>query len=318
MKVLFVTDLHGSTLVFEKAMRAAVDFDVDVLIVGGDVSGKRLIPVVAGEDGICRIYEPFKQKDDTGKDTESPSEVAVPKAELGKYLKRLEAKGYYWQLAREDEITRLNDDTGELRKLFDLKIYERLCEWADLATKRLPDGVQCVWTGGNDDDEAVLGRLAATDLQRFAYAEDRVTEIDGYEIASLGYSNRTPFNTCREMDEHDLLKQLVSLAEKAKVTEKLLLNVHVPPINCGNLDLCLSMESPSRLVHVGSTAVRSFIEDFQPLADFAGHIHEGKGTAKIGRTQIFNPGSDYSTGILQAFVVAISGSQIVDYVHFSR
>jgi Icc-related predicted phosphoesterase len=36
-----------------------------------------------------------------------------------------------------------------------------------------------------------------------------------------------------------------------------------------------------------------------------GHIHESKGSARIGSTLALNPGSSYEEGILQAAVVTI-------------
>jgi Icc-related predicted phosphoesterase len=42
--------------------------------------------------------------------------------------------------------------------------------------------------------------------------------------------------------------------------------------------------------HMGSKSVRSFIETFQPLICFTGHIHEGIGIDTIGITKVINPG----------------------------
>ncbi len=43
-------------------------------------------------------------------------------------------------------------------------------------------------------------------------------------------------------------------------------------------------------IHVGSTAVREFIEDHSPDAVVCGHIHEGRGTDSIDTTPIINCG----------------------------
>ena len=39
-----------------------------------------------------------------------------------------------------------------------------------------------------------------------------------------------------------------------------------------------------------STAVRKFIEEFQPDVCLTGHIHEAKTEDQIGKTRIVNPG----------------------------
>ena len=46
----------------------------------------------------------------------------------------------------------------------------------------------------------------------------------------------------------------------------------------------------ARIEHVGSTAVREFIDLYQPDICVTGHIHEAKGEDRIGRTHVLNPG----------------------------
>ena len=42
--------------------------------------------------------------------------------------------------------------------------------------------------------------------------------------------------------------------------------------------------------HVGSHAVREFIEIHQPRVCICGHIHESMATDRIGKTAVVNPG----------------------------
>ena len=63
---------------------------------------------------------------------------------------------------------------------------------------------------------------------------------------------------------------------------------------------------------VGSTAVRGFIEAAQPLLGLHGHVHEGKGSAMIGRTLCVNPGSDYTEGTLSAAIVEIADGRVAE------
>lgn len=276
MLVLFVTDIHGSTLVFRKAIAAAIDFSVDALILGGDLSGKRMVRIEPCEGGNYTIYEPYRQKDDTGRHLDRFTETTVSDADLKPALKRLEAKGYYWHLADSEELRRLNDDTEQLRFLWNTKISARLLDWAQYLNDKLP--VPCYWTGGNDDDPDMLTEVVRHDLGAFQYSEGRVVELgSGFDLISLGYSNETGFDTPRELkDDSELERRLASFADRASSTERLLLNVHVPPKNCGHLDECLDRNDPSVTIHAGSDGVRAFIENYQPLADFVGHIHEAK------------------------------------------
>jgi Icc-related predicted phosphoesterase len=43
-----------------------------------------------------------------------------------------------------------------------------------------------------------------------------------------------------------------------------------------------------------------------------GHIHEGRGTTKIGRTLCVNPGSNYSEGVLNGSLIRLRGGQVRD------
>jgi uncharacterized protein len=56
---------------------------------------------------------------------------------------------------------------------------------------------------------------------------------------------------------------------------------------------------------VGSKAVREAIGEHQPLVSLHGHIHEGKGTQRLGKTLAVNPGSAYEEGVLQSSVLEL-------------
>jgi hypothetical protein len=43
-------------------------------------------------------------------------------------------------------------------------------------------------------------------------------------------------------------------------------------------------------LHVGSKAIHDFIKAFKPDLVVCGHIHEARGTDKIGETVMINPG----------------------------
>lgn len=102
-------------------------------------------------------------------------------------------------------------------------------------------------------------------------------------IFGVGGSNPTPFNTPTEFSE----KELENIVNKAYqyVTQapvKILVS-HTPPINT-------AADMIGGGVHVGSTAIRKFIEEKQPDFCFTGHIHESRGEDRIGHTLILNPG----------------------------
>jgi Icc-related predicted phosphoesterase len=101
-----------------------------------------------------------------------------------------------------------------------------------------------------------------------------------YEIAGLGYSSPTPFNTPGEYSEPELAKRLAPFAG----LKPLVLICHCPP-----KDTKLDQAGPGQ--HFGSTSVRDFIDKNQPEYFFCGHIHEAAGSSDhIGVTRGFNVG----------------------------
>jgi hypothetical protein len=62
-------------------------------------------------------------------------------------------------------------------------------------------------------------------------------------------------------------------------------------------------------VPVGSHAVRDAIAEYRPVLSLHGHIHEGRGAVKLGRTLAVNPGSSYEDGVLQAAIVDLDSKK---------
>jgi uncharacterized protein len=131
---------------------------------------------------------------------------------------------------------------------------------------------------GNHESESDISRFC----QEFGFHDfhGRKMEIAGYNIAGLGYSNPTPFNTPGEYTEQELAKRL----EKFDGLDPLVLICHTPPRGTP-----LDRAEPGK--HFGSEAIGEFIEREQPLYFFCGHIHEAAGQqAMLGRTQGWNVG----------------------------
>jgi Icc-related predicted phosphoesterase len=109
----------------------------------------------------------------------------------------------------------------------------------------------------------------------------------GIRIENVGFYGfggaKTPFNTPFEPSEGEIEIGLESSYQKIKDCKFKVQVTHVPPINT-KLDLIYSG------MHVGSEAVRKFIENKQPEVAICSHIHEGKGIDCIGKTTIINPG----------------------------
>ena len=51
MRVYFATDIHGSETCWRKFLNAGSHYNADVLVLGGDMTGKALVPVIDDGDG---------------------------------------------------------------------------------------------------------------------------------------------------------------------------------------------------------------------------------------------------------------------------
>lgn len=131
---------------------------------------------------------------------------------------------------------------------------------------------------GNHESEGDIANFC--ERHGFQSLHARSIEAAGVHIAGLGYSNRTPFNTPGEYTEEQLAERLKPFTE----LKPLILICHCPP-----KDTDLDGNKPG--AHFGSTAVREFIEKFEPVRFFCGHIHECEGRdVMVGHTRAANVG----------------------------
>ncbi len=107
--------------------------------------------------------------------------------------------------------------------------------------------------------------------------------LGGLAILGVSGSLPCPGRTPSEASEADFEQYLNDAARGLAPGARAVLVCHQPPYNTV-ADLAHGG------LHVGSQAVRRFIEQSQPLICFTGHIHEGRGTDRIANTFVVNPG----------------------------
>ncbi len=138
----------------------------------------------------------------------------------------------------------------------------------------------CITVPGNcdyQDSEAVMD-ASQTNLN------GKHRQIKGLTFLGLGASLPTPFGgTPFEVSEDYFQEKLESAVIDIDTDLPMVFISHQPPYNT-------SADALPNGMHVGSKTVRQFIEKYQPLICFTGHIHEGKGIDTIGKTKIINPG----------------------------
>ncbi|MEJ2744940.1 MAG: metallophosphoesterase [bacterium] len=307
--IFYASDLHGSEVCFKKFTNAARFYKADVLILGGDLTAKMVIPIVEFGNGIFKATLLGKKQ------------TATNREELEDLEARINANGFYSYRCGLDELDALNSSKEKQHELFRKAIIDSLKNWIDLAEKRLVNsGVECYIMAGNDDDPAVVDVLNASPF--IVNPEGRKLKVAGeYEMVSLGFSNRTPFDSPRELDESDLYEKIVEQAGLLENPQKAIFNLHCPPYDSGldlapkltpDMEMVMSAGQPV-MIPVGSTSVRSAIEEFQPLLGLHGHVHESRGAARIGRTLCLNPGSEYVASVLRGVIVKLAGEQIEGY-----
>ncbi|MEM3685390.1 MAG: hypothetical protein QXT39_06985, partial [Conexivisphaerales archaeon] len=300
-RIFFVSDIHGSERCFRKFLNAAKFYNANVLILGGDITGKALVPVVQMPDGRFKLN--FQRQ-----------EMTVKKKDLQDYLSSLRNNGLYYFMTTPEELQKLAGDKQGVERIFMAQMSSTLKSWMDLANERLKGtGVVCYISPGNDDKFEMDSLLK--DSEHVINPENKVVEIQGgYEMITLGFANPTPWNSPREVSDERLLKMIEELASQLRSPQRSIFNLHVPPFGT-ELDKTPAVNSQLeyersglgmvKVVNVGSKAVRSSIERYQPLLGLHGHIHESRGFVWLGRTLCLNPGSDYGEGMLRGALIEL-------------
>jgi Icc-related predicted phosphoesterase len=205
-------------------------------------------------------------------------------------------------------------DPGAVTELFGKLMHETLGRWLELAEERLSgSGVRCFFAPGNDDPPFVGDILRSSAF--VTNPEETLIDLgDGITMISVGYSNKTPWDSPRELPEEQLAARIANQAERVGDTGRAIFNLHVPPHDTP-IDQAVLLDPEFRPIMkggmpvisgVGSTAVRAALEKYQPMLSLHGHIHESRGEAKIGRTLAINPGSEYSEGVLRGAIITLS------------
>ena len=298
VKIFFATDIHGSEICWRKFLNAAAFYKADMVILGGDVTGKVMVPITAHEGHWEVVLGGQAERIET-------------RGELAEVEKRIRNRGSYPAIMTPDELTSLSSEEGAIDRRFSQEMTRSLDRWLDMADEKLRGGdVPCVLNGGNDDiweiDELIESSPCAS------FAEGKVIDLDGFPLISMGWTNPTPWDTFREAPEQELAVKIDKVAELVPDMERAIFNFHAPPYGTG-LDEAPELDAKLRPTHggavmkpVGSTAVREAILRYQPLLSVHGHIHESRGVARLGRTLAVNPGSVYGDGVLQGALLELN------------
>lgn len=305
-RIFYAGDVHGSRVCWKKFVNAAAHYPADALVMGGDLTGKALVPIVRAGDGSYRARVIGEQR------------LARTAEELDQMQQAISTNGMYPLIVDEDEARALAEDSAKRDRAFDVALRDELRLWVEFADERLAGtDTRAYVIPGNDDPWSVDEVLASG--THVDACDEAVRMVGPHEMISLGYSNRTPWKTPRELDEEEIYSRLKRLVDQLESPARAIFNIHVPPWE-SSLDTAYEVDEDLRYVTkggrphevaTGSPAVRQIIEEAQPLLSLHGHIHESKGVTTIGRTVAINPGSDYGSGHLDGCLVHLAPERII-------
>ena len=299
-KIFFATDLHGSEMCWRKFLNAAKFYEADVLICGGDMTGKAMIPIVE-ENGHYTV-------------TITSERQVVGADQVGEIESQIRRRGYYPLHVTPERLQELDENADARKETFRQIMLDGVRRWMNMAEEKLRgSGVRIFVCPGNDDEMEVDDVVRESGMVELG--EGRMVEIDGFTMISTGWSNHTPWNTHREETEEKLGERIEAMAKNIPDPSRAIFNLHCPPFRSG-LDEAPAIDADLKLMHggralrpVGSTAVRQAIDKHQPLLSLHGHIHESKGAVKLGKTLAINPGSSYEEGILMSAIINLDAKK---------
>jgi hypothetical protein len=308
MKIFFATDVHGSEICWKKFINASKFYETDVLILGGDMTGKAIIPIVAQGSGKYKV---------TLLDQET---ILESQDEVDHMVVTIQNRGYYPYVTAPDEVQDISANQGRSDELFLQEALKTMHRWLDYADAKLEGtSLRCFVCPGNDDMFEVDDVIKQS--KHVELVEGKVIQLDEHhEMINAGWSTPTPWHTPREESEDQLRHRIQLMIDQLKDVRNSVFNLHNPPYGSG-LDEAPELTKDMRpayagrsLVPVGSHAVLELIDKYEPLLTLHGHIHEGKGTRKYRNTLCINPGSMYEQGMLHGAVIELKPNKVGNYV----
>jgi len=308
--MFFVSDLHGSEVCFRKFLNSVDAYHPDLLVYGGDILGKVLVPIF--DDGGSYHWYPNGE-----------NLVRFPASELPRVQRAIADQGRYSVTVSPERWDELQGRPRELEELTLRLGRERVRSWLKLIDERLaPRKIPIVMNVGNDDTDDVLDLLRTEGPSNLIVPEGNVVRAGPFEIFGCGYANMTPWHCARDLEESDLRAVLDRTSSQIGDPARTIFDIHAPPIGT-SLDLAPQLDPKLKpktiggqvlMDHVGSPSVRGLVEDREPVLGLFGHIHESKGIDSIGRTPIVNPGSAYFSGNLQGVVLDLRDGELASHL----
>ena len=171
MRIFFATDIHGSEICWRKFLNAGAFHKADVLIMGGDMTGKAMVPIT-GSDGTWRVT---LQEQET---------LLNGEAEVAAMEKRIADRGYYPIRLSPDEMAAWQADAGLVDTRFKAEMVSQVGRWMALADERLASrSIRCIVSPANDDIFEIDPIIAAA--KEVELGESNLIDLDGLDRKSV-------------------------------------------------------------------------------------------------------------------------------------
>jgi len=301
-RIFFASDIHASDIAFRKFLNAGNYYRADALLYGGDITGKALIFIEKDREGNYQA------------DFLGTHEVVKGEEQLKVLTQKIMDRGYYYRIMEGTEIDATMQSKEEMHKLITEEMIKRVQNWLELGRGLFAKSDKKMYLLlGNDDPRDVLDALRNGTNENIIDVNEKNFKLDcGIEAIGVPFSNVTPWNLPGDVPEDVLQNKIEKLVSGIQDIHHSIFLIHVPPVDTAIdeapllEDLKIKVDVTGiKTTHVGSIAVRSSIEKFQPMVSLHGHIHESRGVARIGKTLCVNPGSEYEQGVLRGAVINI-------------
>ncbi|NLE22982.1 MAG: hypothetical protein GX624_09415 [Actinobacteria bacterium] len=282
MKVFTASGIEGSTACFRRFLKAVSTYQADVGVLMGDLTGRKVVSVI--KKGPSTWEVPLD-----GKVHEVDSSAA-----LTELTQHVADRGDYWLEQTPEEYEHLRSNPSVVELYFKSLVRERIEEWLTMADEQLSAEGPPVFVAPGCGDWPIIDELLERG-GRLLPCDDRIVEVDGYQLVTSSSSGPTEWELVREMDDHQLHQKLLELCS-----------------GIGDPDFAIfNLQSDSK-------AVQRIVKRFQPVVRFRGSMQgNGGGVSRQGRTLELSPRApmvEDAAPTLYGVLVQIERGEVKDYV----
>ena len=149
LTLYYASDVHGSEVAWRKFLNAGRHYRADVLVMGGDIAGKAIVPFVAGARGLACPPDHRRARHRRGRVARGRAPRPRPRPLPAPH-------------DRGGGSRRSRADPAALEALFAERMRAVLQGWVELARERLAGTGIAVWIMlGNDDPPELAEVIAA-------------------------------------------------------------------------------------------------------------------------------------------------------------